>query len=41
MKPCGAYHSLPCGLDVECRVPVKFYDATLSNEQVWEDFNDQ
>jgi len=33
-NPCGHYHPLPCGLDVACPVPSRYYDAELSDEQI-------
>ena len=39
-KPCGNYHLLPCGLDIECEVGIKYYDPDKSNQQVWEKYND-
>lgn len=39
-KPCGNYHPLPCGLDVECKVPVKYFDVELTDEEIWENYNE-
>lgn len=39
-KPCGTYHPLPCGLDVDCEVPVEYCDVELSDEEVWENYNE-
>jgi len=38
-KPCGEFHPLPCGLDVECPVPMRYFEAEQSNEETvarWE-----
>jgi len=36
LKPCGTYHSLECGMCVECPVPVKFYEQDKTNESIVE-----
>jgi hypothetical protein len=37
-KPCGNYHPLPCGLDVDCKVPPKYYEDDLSDKEVWKKY---
>jgi len=34
LKACGNYHPLPCGLDTDCPVAIKHYDATLTSEEI-------
>jgi len=35
-KPCGNYHPLPCGLDVECPVPPEYFDAEMDSTEIWQ-----
>ena len=39
-KPCEKYHPLPCGLDVDCEVTVKYFDPQKSNEEIWKDYQE-
>jgi len=39
-RPCGRIHPLPCGLDRECEVPVKYFDAGQSDETIWVRYRD-
>lgn len=39
-KPCGCYHPLPCGLDVDCSVPVRNFNNDKTSQQIWSDYND-
>jgi len=38
IKPCGYYHPLPCGLDVECEVPVKYFEVDRSSREIWRSY---
>ncbi len=33
-KPCGTWHILACGLDVECPVPVRYYERGRTNHEI-------
>lgn len=37
-KPCGNHHPLPCGLDIKCEVPVRFFEADESDGEVVEKY---
>lgn len=37
-KPCGLYHPLPCGLDVDCEVPVECFTGSDTSEDAWEKY---
>jgi len=36
-KPCGNYHPLPCALDVECEVAVKYFEPDKTDEEIYEE----
>jgi hypothetical protein len=38
MKPCGKYHPLPCGLDIDCEVPIHYYSSKKQDEEVWKEY---
>ena len=33
--PCGVEHALPCGLDMDCPVPVKHFIPNLRSETIY------
>lgn len=33
-RPCGTVHPLPCGLDIECRVPSEYHDVTMRSDEI-------
>mgnify|MGYP007131733923 CR=1 FL=1 len=39
-KPCGNYHPLPCGLDVDCEVSVKYFEPEKTSEEIYEEYNE-
>jgi hypothetical protein len=38
LKPCGNYHPLPCGLDVDCPVPVKHFDNNKNSKEIYRSY---
>ena len=38
-KPCGNYHPLPCGMDIDCPVDSEYFDVVKTNEEIWEEYN--
>lgn len=36
VNPCGTVHALPCGLDVDCRVPVSYFDVDFDSVEIVE-----
>lgn len=39
-KPCEKYHPLPCGLDVDCEVPIRYFESEKTNEEIWNDYRE-
>lgn len=39
-RACGNVHPLPCGLDVDCKVPSDFFKVTLTDEEVYEKYKE-
>lgn len=38
MKPCGQFHPLPCGLDIDCEVPVEYFNGRKKNKEIWKKY---
>lgn len=39
-RPCGRIHPLPCGLDLDCPVPPEYFEDDLTDEHVYENYQD-
>lgn len=39
-KPCGERHPLPCALDEDCPVPVRYFDGRYSSELIVESYQE-